>query len=70
MCWPTTCRTADREEISAIVADAIASTGAAELGMKGMGKVMAQVTPQTKGRADGGVVAAEVQASAGWLTLE
>jgi uncharacterized protein YqeY len=50
-----------QEEIATIVADAIASTGAAELGMKGMGKVMAQVTPQTKGRADGGVVAAEVK---------
>jgi uncharacterized protein len=48
-------------EISAIVADAIASTGAAELGMKGMGKVMSQVTPQTKGRADGSVVAAEAR---------
>ena len=48
-------------EISAIVADAIASTGAAELGMKGMGKVMSQVTPRTKGRADGSVVAAEVR---------
>jgi uncharacterized protein YqeY len=48
-------------EISAIVANTIASTGAAELGMKGMGKVMAQVTPQTKGRADGGVVATEVR---------
>src|SRR6476646_4000285 len=40
-------------EISASVTNAIASTGAAELGMRGMGKVMAQVTPQTKGRADG-----------------
>ena len=50
-----------REEIAAVVADAIASTGAAELGMKGMGKVMAQVTPQTKGKADGSVVAAEVK---------
>ena len=49
------------EEIEAIVADAIASTGAAELGNKGMGKVMAQVTPQTKGKADGSVVAAEVR---------
>ena len=49
------------EEIEAIVADAIASTGAAELGNKGMGKVMAQVTPQTKGKADGTVVAAEVR---------
>jgi uncharacterized protein YqeY len=48
-------------EISAIVTEAIASTGAAELGMKGMGKVMAQVTPQTKGRADGSLVAAEVR---------
>jgi uncharacterized protein len=50
-----------QQEIADIVADAIASTGAAELGMKGMGKVMAQVTPQTKGKADGGVVAAEVR---------
>jgi uncharacterized protein YqeY len=49
------------EEIAVLVAKAIASTGAAELGMKGMGKVMAQVTPQTKGRADGSVVAAEVR---------
>jgi uncharacterized protein YqeY len=49
------------DEIAAVVADAIASTGAAELGMKGMGKVMAQVTPQTKGKADGRVVAAEVR---------
>jgi uncharacterized protein len=50
-----------QEEIAAIVADAIASTGTAELGVKGMGKVMAQVTPQTKGKADGSVVAAEVR---------
>ena len=50
-----------QDEISAIVADAIAATGATELGMKGIGKVMAQVTPQTKGRADGSVVAAEVR---------
>ncbi|HEX5906439.1 MAG TPA: GatB/YqeY domain-containing protein [Propionibacteriaceae bacterium] len=50
-----------QQEIADIVADAIASTGAAELGMNGMGKVMAQVTPQTKGKADGSVVAAEVR---------
>jgi uncharacterized protein len=50
-----------QDEIAAIVADAIASTGAAELGMRGMGKVMAQVTPQTKGKADGRAVAAEVK---------
>jgi uncharacterized protein len=49
------------EEISTVVRGAIASTGAAELGMKGMGKVMAVVTPQTKGKADGAVVAAEVR---------
>lgn len=48
-------------EITAIVASAIAQTGTAELGMKGMGKVMAVVTPQTKGKADGAVVAAEVR---------
>jgi uncharacterized protein len=50
-----------QSEIADIVADAIASTGAAELGMKGMGKVMARVTPQTRGKADGSVVAAEVR---------
>ncbi|HEY6811042.1 MAG TPA: GatB/YqeY domain-containing protein [Propionibacteriaceae bacterium] len=50
-----------QDEIAGIVADAIASTGSAELGMKGMGIVMAHVTPQTKGKADGSVVAAEVR---------
>ena len=49
------------EEVTAIVGEAIAQTGAAELGPKGMGKVMGVVTPQTKGRADGGAVAAEVR---------
>jgi len=53
------------EEIEAIVAEAIASSGAAELGMRGMGKVMAVVTPQTKGRADGSAVAAEVRRQLG-----
>ena len=50
-----------QQEVASIVADAIASIGAAGQGMKGMGKVMGQVTPQTKGRADGSVVAAEVK---------
>ena len=50
-----------QSEISAVVSDAIAATGAAEVGVRGMGKVMAQVTPQTKGKADGSVVAAEVR---------
>ena len=49
------------EEVSAVIADATASTGAAELGMRGMGKVMGVVTPATKGKADGGAVAAEVK---------
>lgn len=49
------------EEIRQIVTDAIAQTGAAELGMRGMGKVMGVVNPQTKGRADGKAVADEVK---------
>lgn len=49
------------DEVSAIVAAAIAQTGAAELGPRGIGKVMGVVTPQTKGRADGSAVAAEVR---------
>ncbi|GAB3920248.1 hypothetical protein GCM10011575_44130 [Microlunatus endophyticus] len=49
------------EELSTIIAEAISSTGAAELGMRGMGKVMGVVTPQTKGRADGKAVADEVK---------
>lgn len=49
------------EEISALVADAIAQSGAAELGPRGIGAVMGIVSPQVKGRADGGVVAAEVR---------
>jgi uncharacterized protein YqeY len=49
------------EEVAAIVADAIAATDAAQLGPRGIGKVMGVVTPQTKGRADGATVAAEVK---------
>jgi uncharacterized protein len=48
-------------EVAALVADAIATTGAAELGMRAMGTVMATVAPETKGRADGSLVAAEVR---------
>lgn len=47
------------EDLTALVAAAIAETGAE--GMSGMGKVMKIVTPQTAGRADGGRVAAEVK---------
>lgn len=49
------------EEITDLVAAAIEQTGAAGEGMKAMGKVMGVVTPQTKGRADGAQVAAEVR---------
>lgn len=42
------------DEIQAIVADAIAETGAATI--KDMGKVMAVVTPKVKGRADNKIV--------------
>jgi uncharacterized protein len=48
-------------EITDIVSRAIAQTAAADLGLRGMGKVMAVVTPQTKGKADGAAVAAEVR---------
>jgi uncharacterized protein YqeY len=49
------------EDVSAIVASAIEQAGAAGEGMKAMGKVMGVVQPQTRGRADGGAVAAEVR---------
>ena len=49
------------DEITAIVAGAIAQTGAAELRPRGIGKVMRVVTPQTKGKADRGAVAAKVR---------
>jgi uncharacterized protein len=51
------------EEISELVAAAIAQTGAAD--MKAMGKVMGVLTPQVRGRADGGAVAAEVRRQLG-----
>jgi len=48
-------------EIADLVTAAVAQTGAAEEGMRAMGKVMGVVTPQVRGRADGGAVAAEVR---------
>ena len=53
------------DEIRDLVAAAIAQTGAADEGMRAMGKVMGVLTPQTKGRADGGAVAAEVRRQLG-----
>jgi len=52
-------------EIADLVASAIAQTGAAAEGMRGLGKVMGTVQPQVKGRADGGMVAAEVRRQLG-----
>jgi uncharacterized protein len=49
------------DAITEMVRAAIEQVGAAGEGMRAMGKVMGVVTPQTKGRADGAVVAAEVR---------
>jgi uncharacterized protein len=53
------------DEIAALIAAAIEQTGAAGEGMRAMGKVMGLVTPQVKGKADGGAVAAEVRRQLG-----
>lgn len=47
-------------EIDTLIAEAIASTGAA--GMAGMGKVMAVLKPKLAGRADLGAVSARIKA--------
>ena len=52
-------------EIADLVTSAIAQTGAAGEGMRAMGKVMGVLTPQVRGRADGGAVAAEVRRQLG-----
>jgi|WetSurMetagenome_2_1015567.scaffolds.fasta_scaffold353706_3 uncharacterized protein len=51
------------EEIRKIVRDAVAKSGAAD--MKGIGLVMKEVSPQTKGRADGNMVARIVKEELG-----
>jgi uncharacterized protein YqeY len=48
-------------EIDALIADAIAATGASS--MQDMGKVMGQLKPQLQGRADLGKVSAQIKAS-------
>jgi len=53
------------DEIAALVAAAVEQAGAAGEGMRAMGKVMGVVTPQVKGKADGGAVAAEVRRQLG-----
>lgn len=48
-------------EVSALVTSTIDELGVGAEGMRAMGRVMGALTPQVKGRADGGVVAAEVR---------
>ncbi|TDD47572.1 GatB/YqeY domain-containing protein [Kribbella antibiotica] len=53
------------EEIAALVTETIAETGAAELGPRGIGKVMGALQPKVKGKADGGAVSSEVKRQLG-----
>jgi uncharacterized protein len=53
------------EEIDALVKDTIDELGVRGDGMKAMGRVMGVLTPKTKGRADGGAVAAAVRRELG-----
>jgi uncharacterized protein YqeY len=53
------------DEIAVIVTAAVDEAGAAGQGMTAMGKVMGIVSPQVKGKADGGAVAAEVKRQLG-----
>ncbi len=53
------------DEIAALVTSTIADLGVAGEGMRAMGKVMGVMTPATRGRADGGAVAAEVRRQLG-----
>ena len=53
------------DEIKALVTETIAATGAAELGPRGIGKVMGALQPKVKGKADGGAVSAEVKRQLG-----
>ncbi len=53
------------EEVRDLVTTTIDQLGVADDGMKAMGRVMGALQPQVKGRADGGVVAAEVKKALG-----
>jgi uncharacterized protein YqeY len=52
-------------EIKDLVTSTIATLGVAGEGMRAMGKVMGALQPQTKGRADGATVSAEVRRQLG-----
>ena len=53
------------DEVEALVTEAIDELGVRGDGMRAMGRVMVVLTPRTKGRADGGVVAAAVRRQLG-----
>ena len=53
------------DEIRTLVSETIAGLEAGAEGMRAMGKVMAALTPQAKGRADGAAVSAEVRRQLG-----
>ena len=53
------------DEIGALVRSTIARLGVADDGMRALGKVMGAIQPQVRGRAEGGVVAAEVRRQLG-----
>ena len=53
------------EEVDALVKETIDELGVRDDGMKAMGRVMGVLTPKTKGRADGGAVAAAVRRELG-----
>lgn len=55
----------DAAQIAALVTETIAALGVGGDGIRAMGKVMGALGPRTKGRADGGVVAAEVRRQLG-----
>ncbi len=53
------------DEIRALVAETVATLNVAGEGMRAMGKVMGALAAQTKGRADGSAVSAEVRRQLG-----
>ncbi len=53
------------DQLRDLVAQTIAELGAADQGMKAMGRVMGALQPRVRGRADGGAVAAHVRRQLG-----
>lgn len=55
----------DADAIQALVTETVEELGVAGEGMRAMGRVMGALQPKVKGRAEGGVVAAEVKRQLG-----